>query len=136
MSLPTTSCASDAIVYTTASSTPRVAGSSISPRRRSASSWPLPLVVKLKIRLDETAASVITPSTRAITARGRSTDFLGRLAGRVSSLGTRSRKSTAQSSARPPGTAKAARQPMCFQEAGEHRGDRDAEVTEETVDAD
>src|SRR2546422_1572099 len=41
------------IVYTTVSSTPRVAGSSISPRRRSASSWPLPLVVKLKIRLDE-----------------------------------------------------------------------------------
>ena len=114
MSLPTTSWAKDATVYTAASSTPSVAGSSISPRRRSASSWPLPLVVKLKMRLLEIAARVITRSTRAITARGRSIDFFGRLAGGVPSRGTSARNRRPQRRAMPPGTANAARHPTCF----------------------
>ena len=91
-----------------------MAGSSISPRRRSASRWPLPFVVKLKMRLLEMAASVITRSMRAITARGRSTDFFGRLAGAISSFGTSVRKRTPHRMASAPGTAKAARQPAYF----------------------
>ena len=74
----------------------------------------MPLVVKLKIRLLEIAASVITVSTRSRTARGRSTCLRGRLAGAISSFGTTSRNRTPQRTASRPGTAKAARQPAYF----------------------
>src|SRR4029453_5872095 len=67
---------------------PSVAGSSTMPCRRSARSRALPLVVKLKIRLPEMAASVITKKTRAITPGGRSTCFRVRLAGAPASRGT------------------------------------------------
>ena len=74
----------------------------------------MPLVVKLKIRLPEMAASVITAKARTITPGGRSSAFFGRLAGGASSRGTRSAKSAEQVSAMSAGAAKAARQPKCF----------------------
>ena len=74
----------------------------------------MPLVVKLKMKLLEMAASVITVSTRSISARGSSTCLRGRLAGAISSRGTTSRKRMPQRMASTPGTAKAARQPACL----------------------
>ena len=71
----------------------------------------MPLVVKLKMRLPVTAASVITTNTRRITEAGRSTDFFGRFAGGMSSRGTIAANSAPHASAIAPGTMKAMRQP-------------------------
>ena len=68
----------------------------------------MPLVVKLKIRLPEMAASVITRNTRIITTGGRSTCFRARLAGATASRGTSTANSTPHTIAIAAGTAKAA----------------------------
>ena len=95
-------------------------------------------VVKLKIRLPEIAASVITVNTRASTERGRSTMLLGPLGRRhVSSRGTTSTKSSAAQERDDPGTANAVRQPAYFtREAREHGGHGDTEIAGEAVEAD
>ncbi len=91
-----------------------MAGSSTMPWKRSTSSRPLPLVVKLKIRLPEMAASVMMRNTRTITCRGRFADRLGLFAGAVSSRGTSAANKSPHRSAMAAGTAKAARQPTTF----------------------
>ncbi len=80
---------------------------------RSASSWPLPLVVRLNSRLAVVAAVVITANTRASIAAGSSiADFLLREAGGSDSCGARRANNTPQTIEASPGTTKAARQPI------------------------
>ena len=109
---PTTNCAKEATAYTMANNKPKAAGSSITPTKRSVSSKPLPLVVKLNNTLLVTAAAVITTSARASMGAGRLTLAPPlRLAGEDTSGGQLRANKRPHKSAPTPGTTKAARQP-------------------------
>ena len=82
------------------------------PAKRSRSSWPLPLVVKLNSRLDAIAAMVMTAKMRASGARvvrGRGARALRRR--RQFDAARRARTAKPQAIESSAGTANAARQP-------------------------
>ena len=98
----------------------------------------MPLVVKLKIRLPEMAASVITRKSRAITAWGSVHLLLGLAGGRhLLARDDEGEEDAAQRGRCRAGTAKAVRQPKCLTRKPVRIGrDRDAQIAREAVDSD